>query len=249
VPDASRTAAGAAPGRALLRLPGPLRRRFDGCLFGWAPEPAPEPPAVVIRRRRVVAGTAVLAVVLLALTMLARPGSAAFYPLALALAAAYLAGGLLSGPLRLRAARQEGRGGRALGAPLVAGVLAYVFFALAAWAVQVVPPIDHAVQGALHRADAGPRWLILAVAVLTGLGEEVYFRGALFAALGRRSPVVLSTLAYVAVTIATRNVSLVLAAAVMGLLWALERRASGGVLASGITHITWSILMIFLIPR
>ena len=42
---------------------------------------------------------------------------------------------------------------------------------------------------------------------------------------------------------------LVLAAALMGTVFALERRATRGILASTITHVTWSVMMIFLLPR
>jgi membrane protease YdiL (CAAX protease family) len=42
---------------------------------------------------------------------------------------------------------------------------------------------------------------------------------------------------------------LIFAAAVMGTLFALERRTTGGILAPMITHVTWSALMLFLLPR
>ncbi len=87
------------------------------------------------------------------------------------------------------------------------------------------------------------------IAVLNGIGEEVFFRGAVYSAFGRHHPALWSTVVYVAVTAAALNVTLVLAAAVMGTLFALERRATRGILAPTVTHITWSVLMIFGLPR
>jgi hypothetical protein len=54
---------------------------------------------------------------------------------------------------------------------------------------------------------------------------------------------------YTLATTATRNPALVLAAAVMGSLFGLQRRASGGVQAPLLTHLTWSALMVRLLPR
>jgi hypothetical protein len=60
--------------------------------------------------------------------------------------------------------------------------------------------------------------------------------------------VVVSTIAYGLTTLATGNVLLVLAAFVLGVVVALERRASGGVLGPAITHVTWSLAMLFGLP-
>jgi uncharacterized protein len=79
------------------------------------------------------------------------------------------------------------------------------------------------------------------------MAEEVFFRGALFAAVGRRHPVLVTTLVYTAVTVATRNPMLVFAAATLGTVLALQRRTSGGILAPLITHVTWSVMMLYLL--
>ena len=71
---------------------------------------------------------------------------------------------------------------------------------------------------------------------------------ALYAATGRRHPVAASTAVYVLATTATRNPSLVLASGVMGALFGLQRRATGGIQAPLITHLTWSILMLRFLP-
>ena len=90
--------------------------------------------------------------------------------------------------------------------------------------------------------------LVIATTCANGLAEELFFRGALYAAVGRRHPVAKSTAAYVAATASTRNPALVLASLVMGVLFGLQRRASGGVEASALTHLTWSVLMLRYLP-
>ncbi|MHA4926801.1 hypothetical protein, partial [Enterococcus faecium] len=57
-----------------------------------------------------------------------------------------------------------------------------------------------------------------------------------------------TTAVYTAATLPTRNPALVLAAGVMGTLFAFQRRASGGIQAPLLTHITWSTLMFRFLP-
>lgn len=84
------------------------------------------------------------------------------------------------------------------------------------------------------------------IALVNGVAEELFFRGAVYAALEPRRPAVTSTLVYVA---ATANVALVAAAAVMGALVSLERRSTRSVLAPIVTHLTWSMLLVLVLPR
>ena len=60
--------------------------------------------------------------------------------------------------------------------------------------------------------------------------------------------VVVTTLAYGAVTLATGNPMLAFAGLLLGALVGLERRATGGILAPIITHVVWSGSMLFLLP-
>ena len=57
-----------------------------------------------------------------------------------------------------------------------------------------------------------------------------------------------TTAVYAVITLATGNPMLVLAAAVLGLVTAVERHRSGGVLAPGIVHATWSLTMLLVLP-
>jgi len=204
-----------------------------------------EPDDVRRRRRLVVAATGVVGAVLLALTLRTDVGSKAFYYLGGVLALTWLVGSLLSGPLHL--GRLDGR--RHVAVPALLGAAAFAVFAVGALVVRQVPALDDLVATVISRADAGSLTLVIAVALVNGLAEEVFFRGALYSAFGRHRPAFWSTVAYVAVTAATFNAMLVLAAAVMGSLFALERRSTRGVLAPVVTHLTWSLLMIFFLPR
>ncbi len=53
---------------------------------------------------------------------------------------------------------------------------------------------------------------------------------------------------YTLATLATGNVMLTFAAVLLGLVVGLERRASGGILAPILTHLTWSLAMLFALP-
>jgi membrane protease YdiL (CAAX protease family) len=57
-----------------------------------------------------------------------------------------------------------------------------------------------------------------------------------------------TTLAYTVATLATGNLMLGFAAVVLGAVVGLQRRASGGILAPILTHVTWSLSMLFALP-
>ena len=90
---------------------------------------------------------------------------------------------------------------------------------------------------------------MLATTLLSGAAEEVFFRGAVYAAAGTGHPVAVSTAVYVLSTSATRNPALVLAAAVAGAVFGAQRRATGGLQAPLLTHLTWSALTLRFLPR
>ena len=80
-------------------------------------------------------------------------------------------------------------------------------------------------------AEEGNGPLVLLTTYANGLGEEVFFRGALYATLPRDRAVAASTGVYALATVTTRNPSLVIAAVVMGGLFGMQRRATGGLQA------------------
>ena len=86
-----------------------------------------------------------------------------------------------------------------------------------------LPVIADALDSVLAKADAGPVALVLGIALVNAVAEELFFRGALHAAFERHRPVLVTTACYVIVTATTGNLALVVAAAVMGSLFSVER--------------------------
>lgn len=208
-----------------------------------------EDAPIVRRRRTVVIATLVVGAGLLGATLAAPQGSGLFYGLGVLVAATWLAGSFLSGPLHLGHRGGRVAGSREIVAPLLLGVALFVAFAVAAVVAGHISFLHDAVARVLAKADGGPRAFVLAVALVNGVAEEVFFRGAVHSAFGRHRPALWATALYVAVTVATLNLALVAAAVVMGIAFAAEREATRGVLAPIITHVTWSTLILFLLPR
>lgn len=209
-----------------------------------------ESEAVVARRRRVVTGVSLLGTGLLGVTLSTKPGSKSFYGMTVAVAATWTAGGVLSGPLHLGWIQgRDRRLRRPIITPIATGVGAFGFFCGCALVARRIPSLNRAVGNVLAFAEVGSTPAVLATALANGLGEEVFFRGALFSALEADRAVVVSTAVYTLATASTRNPALMLAAGVMGTLFSLQRRASGGLQAPVLTHLTWSTLMVCYLPR
>jgi membrane protease YdiL (CAAX protease family) len=198
-----------------------------------------------VRRRRVVVGvTLVAGTVLLRATLAVHSGSLAFGVRGALLAATGVAGACLAGPFpRSRRSATP----RRIGGAVVCGGLAYLAFLAADLVAQRIAVLSHAL--ATLPEPTGLSALTIAIVAVNGIGEELFFRGAVYTAARRTQPVVVTTLIYVAVTVATLNVALVIAAAVMGTVFALQRRATRGVAVPIVTHVTWSLLMLCALPR
>lgn len=201
------------------------------------------------RRRRVVAGgTLLVGAVLLALSLATEPGDPRFILLTFLLALTWVVGAFLSGPLHAGWIQAGSGLRRPVLQPLAIGLAAVAVFCVGAVLVAQVPALRSSVDSVLDHARFGTLPLIVLITLLNGLAEELFFRGALYAAIGVRHPVAISTAIYGLTTVATLNVMLVFAAVVLGLLVGAQRRASGGVLAPMITHVTWALGMLFVLP-
>jgi membrane protease YdiL (CAAX protease family) len=121
-------------------------------------------------------------------------------------------------------------------------------FIAGALLIREVPVLRNYAESVLAHARFGSLPLVAVITLVNGIAEEIFFRGALFAAVGVRHPVLISTAVYAVTTFSTGNPVLAFAAAALGVVLGLQRRASGGVLAPILTHITWSMSMLFVLP-
>jgi uncharacterized protein len=210
--------------------------------------PHNEPPGVVRRRRVVVAITLAIGAAVLWFSLRRHPGESSFYWLTLALAAVWIAGGFLSGPLHLGGICWRGRNQRPVITGTIVGLLLGGVFIVGGLITREIVPVAELITRVLLYAHHGWHPVIVAITLVNGVAEEIFFRGALYTALGRARPVVVSTLLYTCSTMASGNPMLGFAAVILGTVCALERRASGGVLAPVLTHFVWSLVMVLALP-
>lgn len=210
--------------------------------------PHHEPPSVVRRRRIVVGVVLVVGAVVLGLSMTKHPGEASFYWLTLALSAVWLIGAFASGPLHLGGICWRGRNQRPVITGSATGLGLGGIFLLGGLIAKQIPAVSELITRVLQFAGQGSWRLTLAIALLGAIAEELFYRGALYTALGRHHPVLISTVLYVAATLASQNLMLGFAAIILGTVCAMERRATGGVLAPILTHFVWSLVVILGLP-
>lgn len=231
-PDHAPRTPGAHPGTALSR--------YRRALSTGEMDTAPIRPS----RRRVVV---VILTLLVGMTVNAwalriPPGDVAFYFATALLGAVWLVGAFASGPIRVgREPYQPGR--PVLSSVLTAAALAVVF-CLGALVVARIEPLREPVDALLDHASVGILPLVAALTAVNGIAEECFHRGAVYSATTRYRPVLASTLVYAGVTATAGIPLLVVAAVIVGLVTALQRRATGGVLGPIITHVTWSLVMV-----
>lgn len=200
------------------------------------------------RRRGVCALTLVAGAAVLAWSLRIPAGDPAFYLATLALAVVWAVGARLSGPLPLGGrARAGAAGSRDVTQALAVGLVLLLTFLAGAVVVAQLPPLATPVQELLDHARYGLLPLVALLTAVNGLGEELFFRGALFAALPKGWQVAGSTVLYTVVTAMSGIPLLAFAALLLGVVVGLQRRATGGYLAPTLTHLTWSLGMLFLL--
>ena len=226
-----------------------VRAFLRAALASPVPGIVEDPPESRPRRRWVVAATLLVGAVHLAATLRIEPGAARFYWAGIGLAAVWAAGAFASGPMHLGTARTRSHGyARPLVPSLILGLFALAACLLAALLVARAPALREPVDDLLNHARFGSLPAVLMITVLNGIAEELYFRGALYAALRRTYPVAVTTVLYALTTVGSGVPLLVIAALLIGLLTALQRRVTGGVLGPIIIHLTWSVGMLLLLP-
>jgi len=218
-------------------------------IIGACPVAHHEGPALIRRRRIVVTVVLVIGAALLGYSLSRPPGDQSFYWLTLALAGVWAVGAFASGPLHLGCIRFRGRNQRPVITGTAIGLTLGAAFIVGGLIAREIPPVREYITRVLEFADYGPLVLVTFITVINGIAEELFFRGALYTALGKWHPVLVSTVIYVIATGATTgNPMLGFAALVLGLVCAFERRATGGVLAPMLTHFFWGLVMVLALP-
>ncbi len=208
-----------------------------------------EPPSVIRRRQIVVAVFLLIGASLLGYSLSRTPGDSTFVGLTLALAGVWVVGAFASGPLHLGHVRFRGRNQRPVLTGTGVGLALGAAFVVGALICRQIPAVADYITRVLEFSNTGPLWLIVFITVINGVAEELFFRGSLYTALANYRPVLLSTVLYVIATgVATGNPMLGFAALVLGTVCALERRATGGVLAPMLTHFFWGLVMVLALP-
>ncbi len=224
-----------------------MRDWLTGALWDVAPADPGVTSAEVRRRRAVTILVILIGSILLGISLRIPPGSIWFYPACVGLAAVWLGGAVVSGPLHLGRITWRGRLRRPILSPLLIGTALAGLFVAGALVVQRVPSLATQVRSVTDHADEGSVALLIFITALNGVAEEFFFRGAVYESIPRY-PVATTTLIYGLVTLGTGNAMLAFAALVLGLVVGLERRASGGILAPIITHVMWSLTMLVTLP-
>lgn len=201
-----------------------------------------------LRRRIAVGITLVIGATLLGISLNVAPTSPWFYPLTIALAATWVIGGFASGPLHLGRINFRGELRRPIIMPILLGLATALVFMVGAVIVREIPLLRDSTENILAFARYGSLPIVAFITLINGIAEEIFFRGALFAAIGVWHPVAISTVIYGLTTVTTGNFMLVFAAVLLGILLGLQRRASGGILGPILTHCTWSLTMLFVLP-
>ncbi|MGL4745916.1 MAG: lysostaphin resistance A-like protein [Dermatophilaceae bacterium] len=225
-----------------------LGRFLHAALFDPVPRDHRESDSALRRRRIVVAVTLVCGAALLGISLNLTPGDNRFYLLTILLAILWTVGSLAAGPLHLGWARTRSRGRtRPVVQPIALGVLITGIALAIAVGIAQVPPLRAQVDSVLDHARFASLPLVGLITLVNGLAEELFFRGALYAAI-QRAPVLWTTLLYALTTAATGNAMLVFAAGVIGLVVGLQRRVTGGILGPMLTHVIWSLSMLCVLP-
>jgi uncharacterized protein len=201
------------------------------------------------RRRRVVSAvTLLVGAVGLALSLRMDRDSPWFSLAALAVAAIWFVGALASGRLHAGRISVAGQLRRPVLPPILLGAALALVFVVGAFVTREVPLLADQAKSVLSFAEHGALPLLAVTTLLSGIAEEFFFRGALYAAVREPHQVLVTTVAYAVATALTGNIMLAFSAAVLGLITGLQRRSTGGIVAPILTHVTWSMSMLFVLP-
>ncbi len=236
----------------MRRQLGPLARSLRASLWEVTPRDHRQSDREFRRRQIVSAVVVVIGAGVLGFSLSIPPEDNVKFSIAtLVLAGVWTVGAFASGPLHLgrvgRPSEPDLIAPRPVVQPLLIGALLAIVFVFGAFVVREFPWLDEQVSKVLAHTGQGSAVVLLVVTVVNGIAEELFFRGALYAAIPRRQ-ILWTTVAYTVATLATGNVMLGFAAILLGVVVGLQRRASGGILAPILTHLVWSVAMLYALP-
>lgn len=194
--------------------------------------------------RWVAFATLVLGTGALAVLLRLEPGDPLFIAGGVAVALLWVVGALAAGGVRVA---HDGTSAQAALLGVGAGAGAAGVCLVAGFVVAHVPLLSEPARDVLDHARADTV-LVVGMALINAVAEELFFRGALYDAMPQRFALALTTIAYALTTLGSGVLLLTVAAVLLGLITALLRQATGGVLAPVLTHLTWSVAMIALLP-
>lgn len=195
-----------------------------------------------------VASISLVAAIGLFIAARAQPGSVLFYVSTLLAGASYwaawLAWGVRRATPRYLVIRQFGRG-------LAIGLALLAIFVIGAFLVQNISILAEPVRLFLDNARRGPLLATVLLAVVTGAGEEVFFRRIVMEKLpgNSRSNSLIALALYVLVTAATGIALLAFAAVIIGAVASRETQATKSLVSAVTLHLTWSVGLLFILPQ
>lgn len=227
-----------------------MRSQVRRALWDMVPRDHRESQEALRRRQLVVLGFVLVGAVVLGFSLRTEPGSTQFYVFTLAMAGLWTAGAFVSGPLHLGRIALRDDYVRPVLTPFVVGAVLVGIFTVGGLLVRslsFLDPLTAQIRDVLAYTSESNLWVLALITAVNGIAEELFFRGGAYAAVTRH-PVYVTTIAYAVATAATGNIMLSFAAVLLGVVVGLERRASGGILAPIITHLTWSLSMLVILP-
>ena len=181
------------------------RRLLHPSLWQQVPRDHRQTPSEFRRRQLVTLLFVLIGATVLGWSLRITPGSSTFIVATLVLAGVWAVGAFASGPLHLgRIEVRDAAEGTPLPRPVVQPILIglglALVFVVGGLVVHEIGPLNRQVTKVLDYADQGVGPLVLLVTTLNGIAEELFFRGAVYAAIPR-NPVVWSTVTYVIATL------------------------------------------------
>ncbi|MCC5674774.1 CPBP family intramembrane metalloprotease [Kocuria rhizophila] len=195
----------------------------------------------------VVAATGVVAAVCLAWSLRIPAGDPWFYPATFILAGVYIAGSSVA--IRMTGERLPWKvTPRGMRDAVLGGIVLAVVFVAGGFMVRFIPFLGEPVHELLDHARVGSLFMVTLTTAVNGVAEETYYRGALWRVLPRGRRILVTTIAYTAVTSLVGIPLLAFAAAALGAFVGYLRERTRSLVPPIVAHLVWSLTMLFVLP-